>query len=132
MKFIRQHIGSALIALLVFTMLVTATPFSGQVVTLSDGTLAAPGLAYALEPGTGMYRSGAATNVLTSKGAARLTIGSSGVTANSLLTASSGITLSAGSNLTTDSGTATASSGAATLNKQSGTITSEALTTAAA
>lgn len=40
-----------------------------------------------------------------------------------------GLTLSAGSNLTVDSGTVAAALGAATLNKQSGVVTSEALTT---
>ncbi|MDE2103964.1 MAG: hypothetical protein KGL39_42400 [Patescibacteria group bacterium] len=42
-----------------------------------------------------------------------------------------GLTLGAGSNLTLDTGTAAATAGAATLNKQSGTITSESITTAA-
>lgn len=49
-----------------------------------------------------------------------------------VLNANAGLTLGAGSNMTSDSGTASATAGAATLNKQSGTITSEALTTAAA
>lgn len=49
-----------------------------------------------------------------------------------LATINGGLTLGAASNLTLDSGTATATAGAATLNKQSGVITSEALTTAAA
>jgi hypothetical protein len=47
-----------------------------------------------------------------------------------LSTFNAGATLGAGSNLTTDSGTATGAAGAVTLNKQSGTITTEALTTA--
>jgi hypothetical protein len=49
-----------------------------------------------------------------------------------LLTANGGVTLGADDLLTLDSSTATATAGAATLDKQSGVITSEALTTAAA
>jgi hypothetical protein len=41
------------------------------------------------------------------------------------------LTMSAGKRLIPDTGTATATAGAATLSKQSGTVTSEALTTAA-
>ena len=49
-----------------------------------------------------------------------------------IITANGGVTLNAGDLLTLDSGTATATAGAATLNKQTGVITTEALTTAAA
>ena len=47
------------------------------------------------------------------------------------ISSNGGVVLGAGSNLTGDRGTATAAAGAATLNKMAGTITSEALTTAA-
>ena len=47
-------------------------------------------------------------------------------------TTAANVTLGAGNVLQLDRGTATATAGAATLNKQSGVITSESLTTAAA
>lgn len=53
------------------------------------------------------------------------------VTFDGLVTANDGLTMGAGSDLTFDTGTATAVAGAATLNKQAGTVTSEALVTAA-
>ncbi len=53
------------------------------------------------------------------------------VDASKNLTGLGSVTFAAGSVITTDSGTAAATAGAATLNKQSGSITSEALTTAA-
>jgi len=53
-------------------------------------------------------------------------------TFSALITVNAGVTLGSGSNLTSDSGTQSALAGAATLNKQSGTITSESLTTPAA
>src|ERR1700741_2103787 len=53
------------------------------------------------------------------------------LSASGLFTATAGVTLPAGANVTRDTGTASATAGAATLNKQTGTITSEAITTAA-
>ena len=99
------------------------SPVSGvksqtDIITLANGSVNAPSMAFEASKGTGMYYGGSHQVVFASNKVAKLTIGS-------------GITLASGSNLTVDSGTATATGGAATLSKQSGTITSEALTTAA-
>src|ERR1044072_2360807 len=109
---------------------VVATQTRPQV-TLADGSLSAPSLAFASALKTGLYYCGSNTTTFVSNGTAKLAIGS-GITATGAITANGGLTLGTGSRLTTESGTATASSGAATLSKQSGTITSESLTTAAA
>lgn len=124
------------------TTAIASPPYS-SVITLADGTLAKPALAFESDKATGAYFSGSHTFVLGSNGTAKMTIGSAvtsngdltaagTLTSTGLLTANAGVTLGAGSNVTLDSGTATASSGAATLNKQGGIITTESLTTAAA
>lgn len=115
-----------LITVIVATLaLVSALSFNspsvkGQtdIITLANGSLVQPALAFEASKGTGMYYGGSHSTIFTSNKVAKLTIGS-------------GVTLAAGSNLTVDSGTAAATAGAATLNKQSGTITSESITTAA-
>jgi hypothetical protein len=131
------------------------------VVTLADGKLAAPALAFASSPATGWYYGGSHSAKFASNGVLKFTIGSA-VTSNGnftaagtftstgaatfsstlavtgattqtgLLTANGGITLGSGKAVTFDSSSTSASSGAATLDVQCGTVTTESLTTAAA
>ncbi|HEX8185434.1 MAG TPA: hypothetical protein VF747_11800 [Blastocatellia bacterium] len=104
---------------------------AGSVVTFADGSLTSPAAAFESSKGTGFYLGSSHIINIASNRTLKLAIGS-GITASALVTANSGITLGAGSKLTSDSGTVTATTGAATLSKQSGVITTESLTTAAA
>jgi hypothetical protein len=113
---------------LILVLAVAATPLveaaAGSVVTLINGTSSAPALAFESSKGTGLYYGGSHSTVFTSNRVAKLTIGTG-------ITASADVTMSAGAEIALDTGTATATTGAATLSKQSGVVTSEALTTAA-
>lgn len=99
--------------------------------TINGNVSFAAGVTLTAVAGAGAFDFSLATGIFKTPTGA-VTIGPGAVTVSGALTANSGVTLGAGSNLTSDSGTASATAGAATLNKQSGTITSEALTTAAA
>lgn len=116
-----------------------ATSANSGAITIQTGGITTSGTAGAItiDSGAGVTANGAITIGTTN--ADSVSIGRStktttvngALTATGLTTLNGGLTLGAGSNLTSDTGTATAVAGAATLNKQSGTITSESLTTAA-
>jgi hypothetical protein len=99
----------------------TRDPANGT--NTSASLLVNPATSAANEPLLGILDNGTTRFLVDKEGDATLA---------GLLTANGGITLGADDVLTLDSDVATAVAGAATLNKQSGIITSEALTTAAA
>jgi hypothetical protein len=113
---------------LILVLAVAAAPLveaaAGSVVTLINGSTSAPALAFESSKGTGISLGGSHDMKFSSNRVAKLTIGTS-------ITATADLVMSAGAEITLDGGTATATTGAATLSKQSGVITSEALTTAA-
>jgi hypothetical protein len=92
---------------------------TAAVTTLADGTLAKPSLAFVSSPGTGVFYGGSNTFKVDANKTLVATV------------ASTGITMGTGTAISVDNGTAAATAGAATLSKQSGVITSEAVTTAA-
>jgi hypothetical protein len=100
----------ALLSALTFNSL-PAVKGQTDIITLANGSLVAPALAFETSKGTGVYYGGSHSMVFTSNKVAKFTVNGSGAAFNT--------------------GTASATSGAATLNSQSGTITSESITTAA-
>jgi hypothetical protein len=117
-----------ILALALAALFLTSTPArpapvnaaADYVISVADGTEARPALAFESSKGTGLFYAGSHSFSLTSNKAAKATVGSTG------------LVMSAGAKLTLDAGTAAATAGAATLSKQTGTITTEALTTAPA